>query len=77
MGAAPALTNGDYAQFGAANRVSLTIEDVKWLVLPKLRAVARDIFTEVQRRKVSKDHSPQQASPAKEAKGGLGQRDPW
>ena len=55
----------------------MTIEDVKWLVLPKLRAVARDIFTEVQRRKASKDHSPQQASPAKEAKGGLGQRDPW
>ena len=73
MGAAPALTNGDYAQFGAANRVSLTIEDVKWLVLPKLR----DIFTEVQRRKASKDHSPQQASPAKKAKGGLRQRDPW
>ena len=77
LGAAPALTDGDYAQFRPANRVSVTIEDVKWLVLPKLMAVASDIFTEVQRRKASKDHSPQQAPPAKKAKGGLRQRDPW
>ena len=74
---ADALTNGDYAQFRPANRVSVTIEDVKWLVLPKLMAVASDIFAEVQKRKAAKDHSPQQAPPAKKAKGGLRQRDPW
>ena len=74
---ADALTNGDYAQFGAANRVSVTIEDVKWLVLPKLMAVASDIFSEVQRRKASRDRGPEKAPPAKRAKGGLRQRDPW
>ena len=71
------LTNGYSAQFVAANRVSVSIEDVKWLVLPKLMTVASDIFTEVLRCKASKDHSPQQAPPAKKAKGGLRQRDPW
>ena len=74
---ADALTNGDYGQFGAANRINVTIEDVKWLVLPKLMAVASDIFAEVQKRKAAKDHSPQQAPPAKKAKGGLRQLDPW
>ena len=59
------------------NRVHVTIEDVQWLVLPKLMAVANDIFTEVQRRKASRDRSPRKAPPAKRAKGGLRQRDPW
>jgi hypothetical protein len=74
---ADALTNGDYAQFRPANRVNVTIEEVKWLVLPRLMAVASDIFSEVQKRKAAKDQSPQQAPPAKKAKGGLRQRDPW
>jgi hypothetical protein len=75
---ADALTNGDYAQLGAANRVNVTIEDVQWLVLPKMMAVASDIFVEVQRRKASRDRSPVKAPPAKRAKGGgLRQRDPW
>ena len=74
---ADALTNGDYAQFGAANRVNVTIEEVQWLVLPKMMAVANDIFVEVQRRKASRDHGPEKAPPAKRAKGGLRQRDPW
>ena len=77
MGAAPALTDGDYAQLGAANRVEVTIEEVQWLVLPKMMAVANDIFVEVQRRKASRDHGPEKAPPAKRAKGGLRQRDPW
>ena len=51
------LTNGDYAELGAANRVSVTIEDVKWLVLPRLMAVASDIFAVVQKRKASKDQA--------------------
>ena len=72
-----ALTNGDYAQFSVANRVKVSIEDVPWLVLPKMMAVASDIFEEVQRRKASRDRSPVRAPPAKKAKGGLRQRDPW
>ena len=74
---ADALTNGDYTQFGAANRVRVTIEDVEWLLLPKLMAVASDIYTGVQKRKASRDRSPKRAPPAKKAKGGLRQRDPW
>ena len=74
---ADALTNGDYVQFGAANRVQVTIEDVKWMVLPKLMAVASDIYTDVQKRKASRDVGPKQGPPAKKAKGGLRQRDPW
>ena len=72
-----ALTNGDYAQFSMANRVKVSIEDVPWLVLPKMMAVASDIFLEVQRRKASRDRSPGKAPPAKKAKGGLRQRDRW
>ena len=74
---ADALTNGDYAQFSAANRVNVIIGDVPWLVLPKMMAVAGNIFEEVQRRKASRDRSPARAPPAKKAKGGLRQRDPW
>jgi hypothetical protein len=74
---ADALTNGDYVQFGAANRVRVTIEDVEWMVLPKLMAVAGDIYTDVQKRKASRDVGPKQGPPAKKAKGGLRQRDPW
>ena len=74
---ADALTNGDYAQFGAANRVRVAIEDVKWMVLPKLMAVASDIYTDVQERKAAKDVGPKEGPPAKKAKGGLRQRDPW
>ena len=70
------MTNGDYVQFSVANRVKVSIEDVPWLVLPKMMAVASDIFEEVQRRKASRDRSPVRALPAKKAKGGLRQRDP-
>ena len=59
------------------HRVNGGIEVVPWLVLPKLMAVASDIFAVVQRRKASRDVSPEQAPPAKKAKGGLRQRDPW
>ena len=59
------------------HRVNGGIEVFPWLVLPKLMAVACDIFSEVQRRKASRDRSPEKAPPAKRAKGGLRQRDPW
>ena len=71
------MTNGEYAQFSMTNRVEVRIEDVPWLVLPKMMAVASDIFVEVQRRKASRDRSPVRVPPAKRAKGGLRQRDPW
>ncbi len=60
-----------------ANRVKVSIANVPWLVLPKMMAVASDIFEEVQRREASRDRSPVRAPPAKKAKGGLRQRDPW
>ncbi len=59
------------------HHINVSIEDVPWLVLPKMMAVASDIFEEVQRRKASRDRSPVRAPPAKKAKGGLRQRDPW
>ena len=70
------MTNGDYAQFSMAIRVEVRIEDVPWLVLPKMMAVASDIFVEVKRRKVSRDRSPVRVPPGKRAKGGLRQLDP-
>ncbi len=36
-----------------------------------------DVFSEVLRRKASRDRSPEQAPPAERAKCGLRQRDPW
>jgi hypothetical protein len=36
-----------------------------------------DVVSEVLRRKASRDRSPEKAPPAKGAKGGLRQRDPW
>ena len=74
---ADALTNGDYAQFNMANRVNVRVEDVPWLVMPKMMAVAGDIFQEVQRRKASRNLSPDRLPPAKKVKSGLRQRDPW
>ena len=74
---ADALTNGDCSQFNSTNRVNVVVEDVSWLVLPRMMQVATDIYAEVQRRKASRDCCPVQAPPAKKAKGGLRQRDPW
>ncbi len=71
------MTNGDYSQISAANRVEVVVEEVVWLVLPKMMQVATDIYEEVQRRRASRDRNPAQAPPAKKAKGGLRQRDPW
>ena len=71
------MTNGDYAQFNMANRVNVREEDVPWLLLPKMMAVAGDIFQEVQRRKASRNLSPDRLPPAKKVKSGLRQRDPW
>ena len=74
---ADALTNGDYSQFNSTNRVNVVVEEVSWLVLPRMMQVATDIYEEVQRRKASRDCCPVLASPAKKAKGGLRQCDPW
>ena len=74
---ADALTNGDYSQFSPANRVNLIVEEVAWLLLPKMMQVATDIYESVQRRKASRELSPAQAPASKKAKGGLRARDPW
>jgi hypothetical protein len=74
---ADALTNGDYSSFDPARRVKVVIEEVPWLVLPRMMQVATDIYEEVQRRRTAKTERPTQGPPAKKAKGGLRQRDPW
>ena len=74
---ADALTNGDYSLFNPTNRVGATIEEVPWLILPRMMQVATDIYEDVQRRRASRAENPAQAPPVKKAKGGLRQRDPW
>ena len=69
--------SADGPRLNSTNRVRVVVEEVAWLVLPKMMQVATDIYEDVQRRKASKDSCPVQAPPAKKAKGGLGQRDPW
>ena len=68
---------GDFSQFGSANRVEVNVENVAWLVLPRMMQVATDIYDEAQRRKASRARSPAQAPPPKKGRGGLRQRDPW
>ncbi len=74
---ADALTNGDFSQFRSANRVNLVVEEVAWLILPKMLQVATDIYDDVMRRKASHEEPPIQAPASKKAKGGLRARDPW
>ena len=74
---ADALTNGDFSQFDSANRVEVNVENVAWLVLPRMMQVATDIYDEVQRRKASRELSLVQAPASKRAKSGLRARDPW
>ena len=74
---ADALTNGDYSRFDPTNRVKVVIEEVSWLILPRMMQVATDIYEDVQRRKASRARSPAQAAPWKKARGSLRQRDPW
>ena len=74
---ADALTNGDFSQFKSANRVNLVIDEVKWLILPRMLQVAEDIYEDVTRRKASHEQCPLPAPASKKAKGGLRARDPW
>ena len=53
------------------------IEEVKWLILPRMLQVAEDIYEDVTRRKASREQCPLPAPAAKKAKGGLRARDPW
>ena len=74
---ADALTNADYSIFDPTNRVGLVIEEVPWLILPRMMQVATNIYEDVQRHRASRAESPAQAPPLKKAKGGFRQRDPW
>ena len=55
---ADALTNGDFSQFKSANRVNLVIDEVKWLILPRMLQVAGDIYEDVTRRTSSREQCP-------------------
>ena len=71
------LTNGDYTLFYPTKRVRVVVEEVPWLILPRMMEVATDIYEDVQKRRSAHTSSPAQASAAKKAKLSLRQRDPW
>ncbi len=74
---ADAVTNGDYSLFNPTNRVNVVIEEVSWLILPRMMQFATDIYEDVRRHRASRARSPAQAAPLKKARGSLRQRDPW
>ena len=73
---ADALTNGEFAQFDGGRRIEVDVGKVGWLVLPRMLEVSENIYSEVQRKKADRGHSPARA-PATQQSKSLRQRDPW
>ena len=73
-GGADALTNGEFAQFDLGRRIVVDVEKIGWHILPRMLEVSENIYTEAQRRKAARGHSPVKAPAARKSKG-LRQRD--
>ena len=71
---ADALTNGAFASFDPFRRVTIDPGKVQWQVLPRMLAVAGDLYSDAQRAKASA--GPQKAE-ARRRPAGLRQTDPW
>ena len=75
-GWADALTNGEFAQFEFGRRIVVDVEKIGWHILPRMLEVSENNYSEVQRRKAARGHSPAKAPAARKSKG-LRQRDHW
>ena len=63
------MTNGDYSLFNPTNRVGVIIEEVPWLILPRMMQVATDIYEDVQRRRASGGGEPSTGTSREEGQG--------
>ena len=75
---ADALTNGDFSLFGTRKRVVVDLEEIRWLVLPRMPVVAGSIYEAVQGRKAGRAPARLEGPrPRAKAKAKLRQREPW
>ena len=73
---ADALTNCDFSLFDPRKRVVVDLEEIRWLVLPRMLVVASGIYGAVQERKAGRaSAAPEEPRPRTKAK--LRQREPW
>jgi hypothetical protein len=74
---ADALTNNDFSAFDLSKRVSVDVDKIPWLIMPKMLGVAGDIYEAVQLAKTSRSAGdlPVSATAGKGLK--LRVRDPW
>jgi hypothetical protein len=73
---ADALTNGDFSLFDTKKRVVVDLEEIRWLVLPRMLVVAEGIYEAVQGRKAGRAPARLE-EPRPRAKAKLRQREPW
>ena len=75
---ADALTNGDFSLFDTRKRVVVDLEEIRWLVLPRMLVVAGSIYEAVQGRKAGRAPARLEGPrPRAKAKAKLRQREPW
>ena len=78
---ADALTNEDYSAFDPSRRITVDIQSVEWIILPRLLEAADRIYAEVKARREEHPRAPQPAvatmPPRSRARVPLRQRDPW
>ena len=70
------MTNGDFSLFDTRKRVVVDLEEIRWLVLPRMLVDASGIYEAVQERKARRaSAAPDEPRPRTKAK--LCQREPW
>ena len=74
---ADALTNGRFGTFDLARRIKVEVEDLRFLVLDRMSAVADHLYAQVKEKRAEKKEMPKEVAADRGRKRPLKERDPW